>query len=271
MRFARTIWHCAAFASVTTLSACDGRPALDVNYSGTLNERAVDDIVALFSDDTRRLVITSAGGEILSAIRLGRAVRERNMTVVVRGYCLSACAHFVFAPAKSKLIEPDALVGFHGTATAREELLERAGQPELAAVFSDAADREQELYSESSLASELLVQPLIEVAPICYDSRKGDPSSAYEFAVLTRATFFIPDRARLESWGVGEVEGFWPEDQPSLVQALSTMPKHFNMQFRLEAIHGSFADRLPVVDACPRNDYGNTITVTDSITVTARN
>ena len=100
----------------------------EVVYSGPLDETSVPGILARLEPDTERLVITSPGGEIDASIDLGRAVRARNIEVVVRGYCFSGCAHFVFAPARRKRVEDNAIVGFHGTATARQELFARSGR-----------------------------------------------------------------------------------------------------------------------------------------------
>ncbi|WP_204315420.1 hypothetical protein, partial [Stenotrophomonas maltophilia] len=82
--------------------------------------------------------------------------------------CLSACAHFVFAPATRRIVEPYAIIGFHGTATAREALLHASGRDDLAAEYAGLAGEEKHFYARAGLPAALLLVPMRKVVPICY-------------------------------------------------------------------------------------------------------
>lgn len=61
-----------------------------------------------------RLLITSAGGEVEAGIELGLWVFRQKLTLVVRDYCFSSCANYVFTAASRKIIQPGAIVAWHG-------------------------------------------------------------------------------------------------------------------------------------------------------------
>lgn len=62
-----------------------------------------------------RLVIRSGGGAVEAAITLARWVHDHGIHVVVDGYCLSACANYVFPAGRRKVIRPGAVVAWHGS------------------------------------------------------------------------------------------------------------------------------------------------------------
>lgn len=93
-------------------------------YTGFLNpegaERAVEQIA---TGRFKVLRIDSGGGEIMSSMRIGGALFERRMDVVVRNLCLSSCANYVFPAAVRKVIEPGSIVAWHGDARQPNTLL----------------------------------------------------------------------------------------------------------------------------------------------------
>jgi hypothetical protein len=61
-----------------------------------------------------RIVLTSDGGSMGTAMAIGRYIYEHNITTSVQGYCLSACAYTWLAGRRTGLsIEDGALVGIH--------------------------------------------------------------------------------------------------------------------------------------------------------------
>ena len=70
------------------------------------------------------LVVDSAGGEILTSMDFGDWVANRKVDVVVERLCLSSCANYIFPAARTKLIEPGAVVAWHGSARQRDLLVE---------------------------------------------------------------------------------------------------------------------------------------------------
>lgn len=77
-----------------------------------------DEAVSRFEDELRRstageLWIRSTGGSVAASIRFGEAVRDAGLVVVVKGYCASSCANYVFTAGKSRII--DGVVAWHGS------------------------------------------------------------------------------------------------------------------------------------------------------------
>lgn len=88
-----------------------------VVFQGKLTKESVAATLAeLERDPTEELMIHSWGGDSVAAMRLGRAVRARSLSVVVQVQCFSACANYVFPAGKSKRITDGALVAWHGGA-----------------------------------------------------------------------------------------------------------------------------------------------------------
>jgi hypothetical protein len=63
--------------------------------------------------DSGLAVVRSVGGNLLSAIRLAEALLERNATVVVYDYCLSACASFLLVASMKAFVVKNTLVAWH--------------------------------------------------------------------------------------------------------------------------------------------------------------
>jgi hypothetical protein len=70
------------------------------------------------------LVIDSAGGEIVTSMDFGDWVANRKVDVVVERLCLSSCANYIFPAARTKLIQPGAVVAWHGSARQRDLMVE---------------------------------------------------------------------------------------------------------------------------------------------------
>jgi hypothetical protein len=59
-------------------------------------------------------VIRSRGGFIESALRLAEMLYRKNAVVVLRDYCLSACANYLLPATRRTYVMPQTLVGWHG-------------------------------------------------------------------------------------------------------------------------------------------------------------
>jgi hypothetical protein len=93
-------------------------------YTGYLNPAGADRAVDLLAGGHFKVLrIDSTGGEIMSSMRIGRVLHERRIDVVVRNLCLSSCANYVFPAGARKVIEPGAIVAWHGDARQPTTLL----------------------------------------------------------------------------------------------------------------------------------------------------
>lgn len=98
-----------------------------------------------------RLEIASPGGDALSGIAIGEMIKSRDLEVVVVGKgCTSACANYVFTPARRKTLSPGSMVFWHYSCPfsipddpvrLREQLVAKLGTPSFD--FSYEQDGEQ--------------------------------------------------------------------------------------------------------------------------------
>jgi len=69
-----------------------------------------------------KLKITSSGGDMAVGIEFGYFIKENNLDVEVSKLCFSACANYILPAAKSIVINPESLVGWHGGAKQADAL-----------------------------------------------------------------------------------------------------------------------------------------------------
>ncbi|OYT88728.1 MAG: hypothetical protein CFE43_21025 [Burkholderiales bacterium PBB3] len=85
----------------------------EIHYAGDIDTVVAKSIVDLIEQqkfDT--LLIHSKGGDVEAARKIGVAVFDQKITVVVSGQCSSSCARYIFTGAKTKQIKPEAFVMF---------------------------------------------------------------------------------------------------------------------------------------------------------------
>ncbi len=91
-------------------------PKKEILFSGEINPTTVEKFISENKEDgIEKLKIFSLKGELHSAIRLGKWVKERGLDVEAHVMCYSACATYVFPAGVRKTIGPGALVMWHGT------------------------------------------------------------------------------------------------------------------------------------------------------------
>ncbi|KAF1719098.1 hypothetical protein SAMN06296416_103282 [Pseudoxanthomonas wuyuanensis] len=87
-------------------------------YRGEITQSGVEEVKRLLDAaiDARELAIESGGGDVEAGLDLGGLILKHGLDVRVTGdVCLSSCANYVFVAGKSKIIEPGALVLWHGS------------------------------------------------------------------------------------------------------------------------------------------------------------
>lgn len=90
-----------------------------IHYSGEITQAGVDKVAALLEvhPTVGELAINSVGGVIGRGIDLGLLVLRHQLDVRVTGAgCISSCANYVFTAGRHKVIEPGAVVVWHGSA-----------------------------------------------------------------------------------------------------------------------------------------------------------
>lgn len=105
---------------------CSKNPAYSADQAGHLSEDGMvlcfDGAIRTYLDLTPMLrmkkngvfVVRSHGGSIGPALVMADLLWERNATVVVRNFCLSACANAIFVASKSTYVLSHSVVAWHG-------------------------------------------------------------------------------------------------------------------------------------------------------------
>jgi hypothetical protein len=90
---------------------------------GQIDAQLLEDAKAKFAamPELRRVQLRSPGGEVISAMELGREIYKRKLDVIVDGPCASSCANYLFiAGAQKSVVEGGALL-MHGGSSFRPE------------------------------------------------------------------------------------------------------------------------------------------------------
>lgn len=88
--------------------------AATVSYQGGIVEGSFQALLAQLTPETTTLRIRSNGGNAEEAMLIGNQIIDQNLSLVVDGYCLSACANYVFLAAPKKTLLTGGALGFHG-------------------------------------------------------------------------------------------------------------------------------------------------------------
>lgn len=162
--------------------------------------------------------ITSHGGEIFDALRMGAMIQGRNIDVVVRDLCLGACAHYIFVAGRHRRLEKNSLVGFMVTLKSGGMVLAKAMETlavenPAASAMDGLASAEEELYRRRGVAAALLVDPHLAMQPKCVIMRRQGSSLSWNMP--TNYYMWVPSRQYLKAAGV-EFEGDWPKSHFNL-------------------------------------------------------
>ncbi len=87
-----------------------------VTFSGPITFESVAGLIRQAATfPVQRLVIDSPGGDVDAGLTLGQWIADHAVDVEVVGLCASACANYVFAAARRKIIDDGGLVVWHGS------------------------------------------------------------------------------------------------------------------------------------------------------------
>lgn len=191
---------CARPASSAALSYSDG--VLTLN--GDIDDRLVEALQRMGHEPIRTLVVTSSGGQTSDAIRMVNTLGVGRYDVVVRDYCLSACASILFAAAKNRAVEDGAVVVFHGTDLAKMQLARAAINPDdLAWSPVEQADsqREAEIYHERGINPVFFKLAELRREPMCFTQVNTSGPQPLASWVMRR-TAYMPTLATMRRFGM---------------------------------------------------------------------
>lgn len=90
---------------------------------GMITEQSLNALKKEDLQNIKELIVTSSGGEVHAAAEIGLIIFEHNIKVIVSDYCFSACANWIFLPAKQKALLSNAALGFHADITSQFDLV----------------------------------------------------------------------------------------------------------------------------------------------------
>lgn len=122
-----------------------------IYFDGLLDVKSADLILRYLKSGANKLRVRSFGGDAESGLRVGLVISELNINVEVSGYCMSACANYLFLAARSKSLKKNSILGFHGGLT---------GGPPLLAARNEGLEKEREKWIELYKLDDELFQKL---------------------------------------------------------------------------------------------------------------
>lgn len=89
----------------------------EVFLDGCINQATADAAIDAINPSIRTLVVRSPGGDAEAAMRLASHLHRNKIDLLVREYCVSSCANYLFLAARHRRASPGgALLAFHGSA-----------------------------------------------------------------------------------------------------------------------------------------------------------
>ncbi len=176
---------------------------------GDLVDSTAKQFSRLLAPDVRAVVITSAGGDAVAAMTIGREIRVRNLKLVVSKACASACASFIFMTAKDRTVLPNSLVVLHNTNSSMLRMLGNRAPKDAQELFAPKAAAEKQYYSAAGIPSEVLFRPLAEVRARCYKFGYNAAGTLEDVPWSADYKGWVPPLGYIEGVS-GPVKGFWP-------------------------------------------------------------
>ncbi|MFC7292867.1 hypothetical protein [Hirschia litorea] len=120
--------------------------------------------------DTRTLLLTSEGGQILDAISLSKYLDEYKIRLIIEGYCLSACATFLVAGTDLVTIQSNSILGFHHSTTSLAMRGTQNGllnEGQLKRIHEEFVQPEISFFEENNISTAWLFEPDLRTKPSC--------------------------------------------------------------------------------------------------------
>jgi hypothetical protein len=211
MKFVNSFLLACSFISIIQFSCPRDAHSATVYVSGATDQKMYNDIKNMGKNiDT--IEINSFGGSEKTAIEIANIVKNRNLIVKVKNYCLSSCAMYILAGASRVIVSDNAIVGFHVPAIGTYEILKRAApNSAFTAEIGDISRNSIQLYRSAGKNISVLKEAFIQSNIYCVSLYRTNgevtgASSSYNVDV------WVPGRAYLISQG-WKIDGYWPDNQ----------------------------------------------------------
>lgn len=174
---------------------------------------------------TPNVLISSAGGDAREALIIAKEIRDRKANITIEGYCLSACAQYLFVAGIEKTIRPNALLGFHGTPTSMYQNLMNSSKRQKIMLFKKQAENEQKFYRQIGVNETLLSLSRQVLEPMCViELTHNGRDAVSDYGVETAYNVYVLDKETLNLFGVNNIRGELPHDQQQLRNLVVLLP-----------------------------------------------
>lgn len=248
------------------LGSCSS-PAASENDTLKIQGRINPDLLPHFENLPKsigKIEITSQGGDTLTAIAISRIIRERNYELIIKKYCLSACAQWLMPSAKSLIVEAGAVVAFHQTSTFIVETLIQSDAEDEVVEYLEVASQESSFYKDIGAPSILLTRPFELKKPICF-IRSKDTGIGYAAVATSFGSFVVKNETYRELTNQ-RIRGRWAETPEELATSIKkNIPESVSMSIVPETLVGFENPKKTAIPECTeeqRNgaDYPDIIT-----------
>jgi len=90
-------------------------PTVLCYYDYITQENVETFITLLDGSNVKTLILGSMGGDVNSAFKMGLAINQKGLKVILDGPCLSSCANYLVPAASRLVVLPWAFIGMHGS------------------------------------------------------------------------------------------------------------------------------------------------------------
>jgi len=164
-----------------------------LEVTGRIDEKMVAE-VAKNIHKIHSLVITSQGGETSSAIELARMIYDNKVNVIVKKYCLSACAQLILPSAKTIEFVDKPILGLHHSATSILEFSKLQNYADANDLSQQLSEKEQTFFKYIGLNLDIAEEPIHYLEISCFFEKGGYPG------VGSKWGFLVPSPSTYKKW-----------------------------------------------------------------------
>lgn len=177
--------------------------------NGFIDSKTILPVIESINSGTQTLVVNSQGGHEVSAIKLANIIADKEVSIIVDGVCMSACASYIFAAAKRREVRQNSVVSFHISSFAGINFLELAKfSKTLHSDIITANSAAISLYQKLNISTDVFIDGMKMLQPNCIDARIH--MKEHRPIIYTSHNTWVPSREYFHQVGMN-FEGFWPD------------------------------------------------------------
>lgn len=239
-----------AFILLAALAGCLPKPSNSevrrlgnkLTIDGILDDSTQSRVRHLLDQRIEEVVLNSPGGSESAAIRIAEQLAEKDVTVVVQGECLSACAQYIFISGRRKEILNGSVVGCHENIIAMTKVPAEAYGSIMQTKWQKLSKRAIALYRRLGVSPDFAYICLRRTSPICYFTDKARRQS-----VAKVFDVWLPLASDFKRFGIDNVSGALENEDDmqrlgesrGLVAALPPFDSDLQAEYWLE--HASYS------------------------------